>query len=415
MATRPRSIDTAVIGAGHAGLIASWHLQRARRDHLVLDRREAAGGGWHDRWDGFRLVTPNFLASLPGLPYDGRDPDAFMTRDEILGRVRAFGLAIGAPIQASTEVLRLSADGASGRRFHLETSHGPIDADQVVVATGAFHVPRIPSAAAAIPARVTQLHAHYYRSPEQLPPGGVLVVGSGQTGVQLAEELHATGCDVTLSVGRCGRIPRRYRGRDVFWWLRELVERGPAVGATLPTVSQLPDPRARFAGNPHLSGHRGGHDTNLRQMALDGVRLAGRFEAVDGERVRFSPNLAENLRFADDFFDTRFRPIIDAYIERTGIEVGPDDRAWPQHEPPELTELDLAGAGISTVVWTTGYAPDYDWIDLPIHDEFGVPRHDRGVSEVPGLTFLGLLFQHDNASANLAGVARDAEYVAARW
>jgi putative flavoprotein involved in K+ transport len=150
-------------------------------------------------------------------------------------------------------------------------------------------------------------------------------------------------------------------------------------------------------------------------MALDGVRLAGRFEAVDGERVRFSPNLAENLRFADDFFDTRFRPIIDAYIERTGIEVGPDDRAWPQHEPPELTELDLADAGISTVLWTTGYAPDYRWIDLPIHDEFGVPRHDRGVSEVPGLTFLGLLFQHDNASANLAGVARDAEYVAARW
>jgi len=415
MATRPRSVDAVVVGAGHAGLVASWHLGRTGREHVVLDRRPTAGGGWQDRWDRFRIVSPNFIASLPDFPYDGPEPDAFMTRDEIIARIRAYAGVVGAPVEGSTEVGSLTTDGESGRRFHLETSQGPFDTDQVVVATGAFHVPRIPPAASAFSARLHQLHAHDYRSPDRLPPGGVLLVGSGQTGLQLAEELHEAGRDVVVSVGRCGRAPRRYRGRDVFWWLRELVERGPAVGTTLPTVGQLPDPRARFAGNPTLSGHRGGHDTNLRQMALDGIRLAGRFEGADGETARFGADLAANLQFADEFFDLRFRPLIDTYAERAEVQVGPDDRAWPQHDPPELTELDLASAGISTVLWTTGYAPDYRWIGLPIHDEFGVPRHERGISDVPGLTFLGMLFQHDNASANLVGVARDAAYIAERW
>jgi putative flavoprotein involved in K+ transport len=413
--SRGRASDTVVIGAGQAGLIMSWHLQRAGRDHIVLDRRETLGGGWQDRWDGFQLVSPNWITALPGFPYDGPDPDGFMDRAAIAGRIRAYAVAIGAPVQAATEVLRLTTDGASGRRFHLETSQGPIDTDHVIAATGAFHVPKVPPAAASLSSRLVQVHSHAYRSPADLPPGGVLVVGSGQTGVQLAEELHGAGREVVLSVGRCGRAPRRYRGRDSFWWIVQLVTRGPEYGTTLPTVEQLPEPRARFAGNPHLSGHAGGHDTNLRQMAIDGIGLAGRFESASGEVVRFAPDLGENLRFADAFFDARFRPLIDAYVERAGIEVGPDDRDWPAFEPPELTELDLGRAGISSVIWTTGYAPDYGWLDLPILDEFGVPRHVRGVSEVPGLSFLGLLWQRDNASANLAGVARDAADLASSW
>ena len=410
----PRSIDTVIVGAGQAGLVMSRLLQEAGRDHVVVERRETLGGGWQDRWDGFQLVSPNFVSRLPGFPYDGLEPDGFMTRDEIAARTRRYADVVGAPVIAGVEVTRLSAD-EGGRRFHLETTAGPVDADSVVSATGAFHVPRIPSAASGIAPSVTQLHAHHYRNPEQLPPGGVLVVGSGQTGMQLTEELHEAGREVVLSTGRCGRVPRRYRGYDTFWWLVQLVERGPELGTTLPTVGQLPDPRARFAGNPHLSGHHGGHDTNLRQMGLDGIRLAGRFSTADGTVVRFEPDVASNVQFSDDFFDVRFRPLIEGLAEKADIELGDDDRVWPEYDPPNLTELDLRSSGISTVLWTSGYAPDYSWLDLPILDQFGTPRHERGVTEVPGLTMLGMLFQHDNASANLVGIARDAEYLASRW
>ena len=239
-------------------------------------------------------------------------------------------------------------------------------------------------------------------------------MGSGQTGVQLAEELQQAGRAVVLSTGRCWRIPRRYRGYDCFWWIRQIIDRGAEYDTFFPTVGQLPTPAAKFACNAHVSGHDGGHDTNLRQMGLDGIRLAGRFAGTDGRVARFEPDLAANLQFADEFFDAKIRPLMDTFAERAAIATGPDDRAWPQFDPPELTELDLAKEGISTVLWTTGYAPDYGWLKLPILDEFGVPRHVRGVSDVPGLMFLGMLFQHDNGSANLAGVHRDAEYLAAQ-
>lgn len=412
----PRSIDTVVIGAGQAGLIMSWHLQAAGRPHVVLDRRETLGGGWQDRWDEFVLVGPNWTTGLPGFPYDEADPDGFMPRDAVAARMRRYAEVIAAPVVRSTEVGRLAAGGgADGRRFHLETSQGPVDTDDVIVATGAFHRPKVPPAAAGLSPRVTQIHAHDYRNFGQLPPGGVLIVGSGQTGVQLAEELHEAGREIFLSVGRCGRAPRRYRGYDSFWWVRQLASRGPEFGTPLPSVEQLPERRLRFAGNPHVSGHHGGHDTNLRQMAMDGIRLVGRFRRADGEHIAFAPDLAENLTFADTFFDTRFRALCDAFADKAEIDVGPDDRAWPTYEPPETTELDLAAQGISTVLWTTGYAPDYAWLELPILDEFGVPRHVRGVTDVPGLTLIGLLWQHTNASANLSGVAIDAEYLASRW
>ena len=411
----PRSIDTVVIGAGQAGLLMSWHLQQGGREHVVLDRRETLGGGWQDRWDAFRLVGPNWTTDLPGYAYDGGDPDGFMTRDEVAARMRRYADVIGAPVLRATEVVRLSADGAAGRRFHLETTQGPIDADDVIVATGAFHVPKLPAAATGFSDRVVQLHTHGYRSGTQLPSGGVLIVGSGQTGVQLAEELHGAGRQVTLSVGHCGRAPRRYRGHDFFWWFRQLATRGPEVGAPLPSVDRLPDPRMKFACNPHLSGHDGGHDANLRQMAKEGIRLTGRFSGADGERVTFAEDLGANIRYADGFFDERFRSLIETYAERAGVEMTADDRQWPEYEPPEVAALSLAEEGIGTVLWTTGYAPDYRWLDLPILDEGGYPRHQRGVTEVAGLTFIGLLWQHTNASANLLGVFADAEYLVSRW
>jgi putative flavoprotein involved in K+ transport len=409
----PRSIDTVVIGAGHAGLMMSWHLQRAGRDHVVLERRDTLGGGWQDRWDDFRLVSPSWMSAFPGYPYEGDEPDGYLPRDAIVERVARYAEVFDAPVTPSTEVTRLGTGGP--RRFRLETTRGPIDADAVIMATGAFHRPKIPAGAAGFASRIVQIHAHDYRRPAALPTGGVLVVGSGQTGCQLAEELSEAGREVWLAIGRCGRNPRRYRGRDIFWWARQLAEHGEAVGTPLPRVDQLPTRGARFACNAHLSGHGGGHDTNLRRMARDGIHLTGRFLGADGERATFAADLADNLTFADTYFDRTFRDDCDAYAAATGIEVGEDDREWPAFDPPEIESLDLARAGISTILWTTGYRPDYDWLDLPILDEFGVPRHVRGVTEVPGLTMVGALWQHNPGSANLIGVHLDAAYLAERW
>jgi putative flavoprotein involved in K+ transport len=335
-----------------------------------------------------------------------------MVRDQIAGRVAAYADRIAAPVALETEVRRLSTRDGGG--FQLETSAGSIEANEVVVATGSFHTPRIPAIAADLPRGITQLHSHDYRNEAALPRGAVLVVGSGQSGVQIAEELHEAGRQVFLSVGSAGRAPRRYRGSDFFRWLVALATQGEAYGVPLPTVDTLADPRMRQAGNPQLSGHGGGHDMDLRAFAASGMTLLGRIQAADGSRLELAQDLAANVAWADRFFDERFRPAVDTYIERAGIDAPPDDRVPVAFEPPQPADLDLEAAGISTVLWTTGYRLDYGWIDLPIFDEQGFPRHRRGVSEVPGLYFLGLLWQHTQASATLFGVGLDARHLAAQ-
>lgn len=402
----PRRVETVVVGAGQAGIVMSSFLGDAGREHVILDRRAEVGGAWHDRWDTFRLVTPNVVTAWPKLPARG-DPHGFMTRDEILGRTRELAEAAGAPLETGTDVTRLTRDNGG---FRLETNRGAIAAKHVIVAAGGFHAPRIPPFAAGISRRVQQVHIRDYRNVEQLAPGGVLVVGTGQSGVQIAEELRAAGREVTLSAGRCGRVPRRYRGRDFFEWIVELDDRG-----LLPTPATLPNPRMRFACNPHVSGHDGGHDTNLRQFGRDGVRLVGRLTAADGELLTFAPDLTDNLAFADSFFDERLRDDIEKVIEEAGVDVPPDDREAVEFEPPLVTDLDLASAGINSVVWTSGFRLQLDWIELPIFDEFGAPRQQRGVTDVPGLTFIGFPWQHSQRSATVFGVARDAAYLAGRW
>jgi putative flavoprotein involved in K+ transport len=411
----PHAVETVVVGAGQAGLTMSWFLREAGREHIVLDRRATLGGGWQDRWDGFRLVGPNWTTALPGFEYDGDDPDGFMARDAIVERMRRYADVIDAPVRLGTAVRRLSAVDAGAGRFRLETDAGVIDARNVIVATGSFHGARIPGVSAGISPRVTQLHSKAYRRPSDLPPGRVLVVGSGQTGVQLTEELRDAGREVILAVGHCGRVPRRYRDRDIFWWLRQLAAESAAGRPGLPSVDQLPDLRARLACNPHMSGHGGGHDTNLWKFAADGVRLVGRLEAADGERVGFAPGLEANLRYADAFFDDRFRPGCEALIERTGLDLPPDDREPFEHPVADIAQLDLAAERVSSVLWTSGYGLDFGWIDLPIFDELGFPRTKRGASDVPGLSFLGVLWQFNLASANLVGVALDARHLAEQW
>jgi putative flavoprotein involved in K+ transport len=412
-----RSIDTVVVGAGQAGLVASWHLREAGREHVLLDRRSTLGGGWLDRWDAFRLVSPNWTTSVPGYDYQGSDPDGYMPRDEIVAHWSAYAAAIAAPVELETEVTLLGAlDGRrGGARFRLETSRGAIDARQVIVAAGPFQVPYIPPVTAELDASILQLHSHAYRNPDALPPGGVLLVGSGQTGVQLAEELMAAGRAVTMAVGRCGRVPRRYRGKDVFWWLRALATRGPAVGTPLPTAAALPDPRARFACNPQLTGHGAPHDTNLREMAARGLRLAGRLRGTVGTHVHFAADLGASLEFADRFFTERFQATCDTFAERTGEALPPGEFAQFAFDPPEVTEIDLAAEGISTVLWTSGYRPAFDWLDVAVLDDLGLPRQRGGLTDIPGLSFLGTPWLVDMASANLVGLARDAEALARAW
>ena len=410
MSDRPRSIEAVVVGAGQAGLIVSHFLSEAGREHVVLDRRPALGGAWQDRWDAFRLVSPNWITSVPGFDYRGADPDGYMPRDELIDHFRAYAAAIRAPVELDTDVTRLaSIDDDGAARFRLTTSRGDILARDVVVAGGPFQRPHIPTMAAAFDPSIDQLHSHHYRNPDALRPGGVLLVGSGQSGVQLAEELMATGRPVTIAIGRCGRAPRRYRGRDIFWWLRELATRGAAVGTPLLTPDKLPTPAARFACNPQLSGHGEPHDTNLRKMGADGLRLVGRLDGADGTRARFAPDLAEKLAFADSFFVERMKADFDTFAERVGESLPDDNIEQFAYEPPAVAELDLAREGIGTVIWTSGYRPAFEWIEAPVLDEFGLPRTDHGVTDVPGLSFIGTPWLVDQGSANLVGIARDAE------
>lgn len=407
-----RSTDVVVVGAGQAGLVMSQLLTTAGRDHVLLEQRATLGGGWQDRWDAFRLVSPNWTVSVPGFAYAGNDPDGFMPRDELIGHFRDYATAMNAPVELETAVTALDPVNSGLSRFSVTSSRGPILARSVVVATGPFQIPHVPAIADGLSPSILSLHVDDYRNPAALPDGGVLLVGSGQSGVQLAEELQAAGRTVTLSVGHCGSAPRRYRGRDVFWWLRQLATVGQDLGVTLPSVDRLPSPAARFACNPQLSGHGGGHSISLRRMASEGVGLVGRLAALEGTHARMQPDLGDNLRYVDAFFDERLRPLFDAFAERSGEPFPPAEIERFEHDVPEVTELDLAAKGISTVLWTSGYRPVLDWIHMPVLDTSGLPIQTGGRSSIDGLCFIGTPWLVDMGSANLIGLVRDAENLA---
>lgn len=402
-------IDTLVIGGGQAGLATSYWLTRAGIRHLVLERQERLGGSWHDRWDSFCLVAPNYTLLLPGMPYAGPDPEGFLPRDEVVRYVRDYAAKVEAPLRMGTAVGRLAA--ANGG---LEACCGDTTfvARNVVLATGPYQRPKVPAMSRRMTSRVQQIHSHHYRRPAQLAEGGVLVVGTGQSGTQIAEELHQAGREVHLAVSTCPRVPRRYRGRDVIWWLLQWFLHGREAGVPFPTVDDLPSPAARFGCFPHVSGKDGGHDIDLRRMARMGVRLYGRLESASGTCVRFSDDLPERLAAVDKGFDEHLRPGFDAYIAAAGIDAPPDDRPPSDgYVPPTKTELDLDAAGIGAVVWATGYDMDFGWVDLPVMDEWGYPRHTRGVTTYPGLYAVGLRWLYTEPSSVFAGVGADAAHV----
>lgn len=393
-----------VIGGGQAGLSMSRHLTDRGVVHLVLER-DRVGGEWRKhRWDTFCLVTPNWQCDLPGHPYSGDDPDGFMRRDEIVAYLESFAASFDPPLHEGVAATRLRARRRGG--FEVATSAGTVRADQVVVAAGPYQVPMKPRMAERLPDHVVQIHSSQYRNPEQIPPGDVLVVGTGQSGCQIAEDLHLAGRRVHLATGSAPRVARTYRGRDVVAWLH-------AMGYYRRSVSDFDDvDTVRFRVNHYVTGRDGGRDIDLRAFAREGMALYGRLSGIAGGRLEFVPNLRANLDAADAVSEG-IKDSVDAFIAAQGIEAPTQARYVPVWEPTEEpTSLDLAAAGISGVVWSTGFGRDHRWIELPIFDGRGYPTHDRGVTSCPGLYFLGLPWQHTWGSGRFSGVAADAEHLA---
>ena len=395
--------DTIVVGGGQAGLSVSWHLKQVGREHLVLDRGKI-GDTWRQRWDSFCLVTPNWCCQLPGFPYDGDEPEGFMLRDQIVAYVERFATSFEPPFRGGVEVRRVGPS-SDGGRFSLDTSEGVLGADNVIIAVGTHQKPSVPAWGNKLADDIVRLHTHDYWNPAQLPDGAVLVVGSGQSGCQVVEDLLGTGREVHLCVGSAGRLPRRYRDRDIVQWL-------DASGFTEMPVDEHPAGRAiRFKPNAHLSGRDGGRTIDLRRLALDGVRLHGRLMDAQGYQVRFADDLAENLDAIDKACRERLARI-DEYIAKSGAEAPASDLEPVDWRPaPEPATLDLGQAGIGSVIYGTGFRFDFGWIDLPVFDERGYPRYERGVTEVPGLYFAGLHWLHTWGSGLFYQVGRDAEYV----
>jgi putative flavoprotein involved in K+ transport len=396
--------DVVVIGGGQAGLSASQCLTGRRIEHLVVER-DRVGSEWRNRrWDSFCLVTPNWQCQLPGFPYQGDDPDGFMLRDDIVRYIEDYAESFDVPLVEKTAVTRLRSDGKG--LFILTTSQGTMTAEQVVLATGPYQLPAVPRLAERLPENVVQLHSSQYRGASQLPDGDVLVVGTGQSGCQVAEDLHLVGRRVHLSVGSAPRISRFYRGRDVVAWL-------DSMGYYQKTIDDLADGDAvRARANHYVTGRGGGHDIDLRAFAVEGMKLYGRLQEISSGRLQFDDDLGENLDHADQVSDN-IKDSIDDFIRTNGIDAPTEARYQPVWKPAGGTDS-LNASNLAAVVWSTGFTRDYSWIELPLFNGQGYPTHRRGVTSFPGLYVLGLPWLHTWGSGRFSGVAADAEYLADR-
>ncbi len=403
---RPERAEVVIIGGGQAGLALSYCLTQKKQQHIVLEQGRI-GESWRSRvWDSFTLVLPNWTVQLPGFPYSGKEPDGFMPRDEIVKHLQNyvdhFHPPLGLGVRVTSVRINPSKDG-----FLVETDNGVIQTHVVCVATGAYQRPRIPKCSSTFPHDILQLHSSDYRNPNVLPEGSVLVVGAGQSGAQIAEELNENGRRVYLSVSKCGRLPRRYRGEAFNKAFAGLMEMTP---------DKIPPFIKKFGCAPHVSGKNGGHDINLRQLSRNGVVLLGHIQDVREGKLALAGDLHENLNFADQF-SAQIKKSVDDFISQARIEAPPDSnpddpslKDWPRGEP--ILSLDLKQAGVTSVIWATGYRYDFGWIQIPVTDETGYPIHQRGVSSYPGLYFMGLQWQSKAKSQTLYGVGEDADYIA---
>jgi len=401
-----KQIDTIVVGGGQAGLAMSYSLLQQRRRHLVLEQAGQAGNVWRNsRWDSFMLNTPNWTVRLPGMPYQGNDPDGFLPRNDIVAYFEQYIERFSLPVQFGECVISVEPL-LDHKGYRVTTDREIYTAANVVIATGLFQRPKIPEFSRNLDSSLTQLHSSQYRNPGALPPGAVLVVGSAQSGCQIAEELYQSGRTVYLCVGSAGRLPRRYRGKDIVEWMQ-------LDGFMDRTLDKLPSPQARFAGNPQVSGTAGGHSINLYQFARDGVRLLGRITDGRDQRISLALDLKENLAKADQF-EADMLKVIDDFVEENRLDAPKE--TLPQLREglsiEEVNELDLKSAGIHTVLWAMGYTYDFSLVKLPITGGDGYPIQQRGVTQYPGLYFVGLHWLYKFKSGLLLGVGEDAAYIA---
>jgi len=400
-------VQTLIVGGGQAGLAMSHRLKQRGLAHLVLERHRIAERWRSERWDGLRFQFPNWSVSLPDFAFPHADPDAFASSADIIAFIEAYADFVAPPIRCGVAVTRLRRNGASG--FVAETSEGEIEAKNVVVATGPYQRALMPDMLR--DENIFEVHARGYKNPDQLPPGAVLVVGSGASGAQITEELLRAGRRVYLSVGRHTRLPRRYRGRDLIWWLS-------AMG-----IDQTPvEARGPSRLLPVTTGADGGHTIDFRRFAADGVMLLGRVAAAREGVLDIAPDLPNSLADGDATYST-FLDMVDAYIEQRGLKMPQDGAARAVlPDPPCVTEprrrLDLRTESVGAVIWATGYGVDFGWIDIPVLDISGEPVHRGGITAVPGIYFLGLQWLSKMKSSFLSGVGDDAavlaDHIAAR-
>lgn len=400
-AWRSGAVDVVVIGAGHSGLAMSHWLTARSIDHVVLERGEVANSWRHERWDSLRLLTPNWLCRLPEFCYAGVDPDGYMTMDEVVEFVTNYAAAIAAPVCLNTTVLSVETFAGG---YRVTTDRGVWRCRALVVASGAFNVPVIPAVRQAVPKDIVQLTPHEYRNPAQLDTGGVLVVGASATGVQLADEIQRAGHPVTIAVGEHVRLPRVYRGRDIQWWMH-------VAGILDQRYDEVDDVvRARRVPSPQLVGSPARSSMDLNVLASHGVRLVGRLAGIRDGKAQFSGSLKNVCALADLKMD-RLLATIEEWAEDKGYadHLAPAERFQPTRVPHSSTlSIDLKSREIRTIVWATGYRPDYSWLKLPVLDRKGWIKHDGGVADAPGLYVTGLPFLRRRKSSFIHGAEDDA-------
>ena len=401
--TSQRHYQVLIVGGGQAGLSLSYLLKQQGVSHLILEQHRLGHAWRSERWDSFCLVTPNWQCQLPGFPYRGGDPDGFMLKDQIVEYMDAYIASFQPPAREGVAVTKVRRNGSG---YRIDSSDGIFHAEQVVVAAGGYHIPILPRDAGKLPSGVTQLHSSDYLNPAQLPAGEVLVVGTGQSGCQIAEDLHLAGRKVHLCVGDAPRVARRYRGKDVVKWLDEMAY------YDLPVDRHPLGTGVRDKTNHYVTGRDGGRDIDLRKFALEGMQLYGLYQGLQDGVAHFGDDLQRNLDGADAVYN-KINDSIDQYIASHGIAAPPQARYEPLWQPATDAPrtLDFNSGRIAAVVWCIGFRTDFSWIEAGIFDQRGYPRHERGVTAEPGLYFLGLPWQYTWGSGRFSGVARDAAYL----
>ncbi len=403
------TLDTVVVGAGHAGLAVSRLLTDAGHDHVVLDRGRV-GERWRtERWDSLHLLTPSWMTRLPGWSHPGPDPDGYLSVGELVGLLEGYAGSFGAPVVEGETVLSITATGTDPRRrYRIVTNGGTWHARHVVLATGPHGTAYVPEGLERL-AGVETITSNHYRNPDQVRPGGVLVVGASSSGLQIADELSRAGREVTLAVGRHTRMPRRYRGLDIFWWLE-------ATGRLARTIDDVADPEAarRETSLQLVGGNdptRSVQDLDLGVLQARGVRLVGRLEAVTGTRARFRDDLTTSIATADAAMH-RLLDSIDRFVDRVGLarEIWAGPRPGPVALPAVPDRLDLRAEGIGTVLVAAGYRPERSWLPLPTHPDGSLRQH-RGVTPAEGFYVVGQRFQHRRDSSYIDGARHDAQDV----